>query len=181
MSVRLVLLATVLLAPLAAAHDGPPYPILVDGSVGGRTLSVWADPDVGEGTFYLYLPDEEDAPQPELSVRIHVRPLDGGPGETTVDAARAPAGRPYQRTALVDFPRRGTWSVRVALESPAGEDGVALDVEVTPPGFGKLDLLWFTAPFLLLGFVWLKVFLRRRSHERGAGDPSRDRSVPHAS
>lgn len=168
MRLELVPLATAVLAPLALAHDGPPFPILVDEEIGGRTLSVWADPDVGQGTFYLYLPDEADALEPSVSIRLEARPLDGSSYETSSVAESAAAGQPYQRIALLDFPHQGTWSVRIVLESPDGQDVVSTDLEVTPTGFGKLDLLWSSAPFLLLGFVWLKAFLRRRSLENVA-------------
>ena len=40
-------------APPALAHQGPPYPILVDRVMGPGVVSVWADPDVGTGTFYI--------------------------------------------------------------------------------------------------------------------------------
>ena len=48
MRLLLAALAAALATSTAAAHDGPPYPILVDEALDGWTLSVWADPDVGE-------------------------------------------------------------------------------------------------------------------------------------
>ena len=47
--VRLALAAWLLSAgPMRAlAHEGPPYPIIVNKSAGPCVLSVWADPDVG--------------------------------------------------------------------------------------------------------------------------------------
>ncbi|HEX2163472.1 MAG TPA: hypothetical protein VHM02_05945, partial [Thermoanaerobaculia bacterium] len=45
--------AAVLAALPAAAHEGPPYPIVVDRPAGPVLLSVWADPDVGTGTFHV--------------------------------------------------------------------------------------------------------------------------------
>jgi len=139
--------ALALLAGAAAAHDGPPYPILVDGSCAGRALTVWADPDVGVGTFYLYFPEEEQGLDPDVRVSVTVQPQDGRLPEVSVPAEPADAGRPYQRIALAEFDARGWWKVRFVVESPAGADAVELDVEVTPPGLGRIDLLWFGDDF----------------------------------
>jgi hypothetical protein len=162
---RLAALWILALTSPAPAHDGPPYPILVDEEIGTRTFSVWADPDVGEGTFYLYLPFEEAAPDPTVAIRLHARPLDESLAETTTDTEHAAPGRPYQRIAVVNFPHQGLWRVRFSMESAVGSGEAATDVEVTPPGLGKIDLIWFSAPFFLLGFLWLKAFLHRRSRE----------------
>src|SRR5215510_7571836 len=35
-----------------SAHEGPPYPIMVDKMIGPCLVSVWADPDVGIGTYF---------------------------------------------------------------------------------------------------------------------------------
>src|SRR5688572_12373430 len=62
----------------ALAHEGPPYPIIVDKAAGPCMLSVWADPDVGTGTFFIILePHEGGAIPPDIKVEIAVRPLSG--------------------------------------------------------------------------------------------------------
>lgn len=157
--------AIVLLATPALAHDGPPFPILVDQEVAGRTLSVWADPDVGVGTFYIYIPEEEDAPDPSLSLVVHARPLDGAFEERSSTTERADSDRPYQRVVKVDFPDRGMWNVRFVLEAPEGKGELATDVDVTPPGLGKFTIFWYLSPFVLFGFVWLKALFGRRSRD----------------
>ena len=53
---RTLLPAAVLLLACGArvrAHEGPPYPILVDKTLGPCVVSVWSDPDVGTGTFFF--------------------------------------------------------------------------------------------------------------------------------
>ena len=155
------------------AHDGPPYPILVDERVAARTLSVWADPDVGEGTFYLYVEDANARPMPASAVRICVQPSDGRLPEACEAAEPAPEGAPYQHMALVPFDRRGPWRVRFLIDSPEGSGEVATEVEVTPPGLGKIDLLWFVLPFLVFGLIWAKAFLARRE-----GPPGRSGQAP---
>lgn len=166
---KLAPIVLVLLAPLARAHDGPPFPVLVDRDVGSRRLSVWADPDVGEGTFYLYLPGEEAAPEPGVSIRLEAHPLDGGTESSVGSAERAPPDQPYQRLARLAFPRRGPWAVRIVIDSPAGASEVSIEVDVTPTGLGKLDLVWFSMPFVLVAFLWVQALRRRRA---GDGSPA---------
>ena len=49
----LLALLLLLIPATARAHDGPPFPILVDQKVGPCMISVWTDPDVGTGTFFV--------------------------------------------------------------------------------------------------------------------------------
>lgn len=148
------------------AHDGPPYPIIVDQPFGGRTLSVWADPDVGVATFYLYLPEEADGPFDDARVTASVQPSDGRLKEAEHVAERAESGRPYQRIVHADFDARGPWRIRFSIESATTPNEISSEIEVTPPGIGRLDLLWFLTPFLLIAFLWGKAVLQRRSYER---------------
>jgi len=147
------------------AHDGPPYPILVDEPLAGLTLSIWADPDVGIGTFYFYLDPLRDSEEP-TDVRIAVRPADGQLEEAFFDAEPAPKRAPYQMVGEVDFAFRGPWEVRFLLDGPRGRGERALEVDVTPPGLGRIDLLWFLSPFLALAFLWVRVVLKKREHSR---------------
>jgi hypothetical protein len=41
-------------------------------------------------------------------------------------------------------------------------------VEATPPGYGRWDLLLYLFPFLGVGFLWLKAFLRGRRRNKAA-------------
>ncbi len=169
-------LGVLLLASNAAAHDGPPYPILVDETLAGRTISVWADPDVGIGTFYIYV-TPPPAPGEATGMQVAVRPLAGRPNANTVvpenapetshEVRVAPDDQPYAFIAEVPFAHRGDWSVRFVADSDAANpDELALIIDVTPPGLGRLDLLWFLSPFLAVGFVWIRVASRRREMSR---------------
>ncbi len=151
-----------LLARPAAAHDGPPYPILVDEPILGAKLSVWADPDVGVGTFYLYFEDAEDGFSPP-PIRVGVRPLDEQREERSFEAAVPGEKAPYGRIAEVEFDHRGPWRVRFLLDETPGQRELALDVDVTPPGLGAFNLIWFLSPFLAVGLLWAKVVLSKRS------------------
>lgn len=167
---RQALLTTLVLAVLAArsaAHDGPPYPIIVDQPFGDRTLSVWADPDVGIGTFYVYIPEEADGPlDDDPRITATVQPSDGRLEEAEHVAERADSGRPYQRIIHADFDKRGFWQVRFSIDNATTPNEISSEINVTPPGIGRLDLLWFLTPFLLIAFLWGKAVLQRRSYER---------------
>jgi hypothetical protein len=166
----LLLTAGLLLAVTAPvfAHEGPPYPILVDKSLGPCVLSVWSDPDVGTGTFFFIL---EPAPGGQLPDDIHieigVRPTSGRLPEAVYAAAREDQGGRVQFKALVPFDAEERWRVRVSLRSAQGGGEATTDVEVTPPGYGRWDLLIYLLPFAAVGALWLRAIIK------GRGRPSR--------
>ena len=88
----LVALSTGIVAGDCLAHQGPPYPLLVDRTVGPWIVSVWADPDVGVGTFFVMLdPAPGVAPPGETGVEVRVQPSSGRLPEA---GQLAPAGIP---------------------------------------------------------------------------------------
>jgi hypothetical protein len=149
-------------AARAGAHEGPPYPVLVDKNLGPSVASVWADPDVGTGTFFVILePRQGDTLPEEVRIDIVVRPADGRLPEAAHAAEREGVRGRVQYRAEVPFDAEGPWRVRVLLRSPRGGGEVAADVEVTPPGLGRWDLLVYLFPFLLVGALWLRAVTRR--------------------
>jgi hypothetical protein len=51
---RCSLVCLLMLAAVPArAHEGPPFPIVVDQRRGNHLVSIWADPDVGTGLVYV--------------------------------------------------------------------------------------------------------------------------------
>ena len=169
----LLLAAGLLLAVSSgvAAHEGPPYPIIVDKTLGPCVLSVWSDPDVGTGTFFFIL---EPAPGGRLPDDVHidigVRPVSGRLPEAVYAAEREDQGGRVQFKALVPFDAEERWRVRVSLRSPQGGGEATTDVEVTPPGYGRWDLLIYLLPFAAVGALWLRAFIKGR----GRGRPSRE-------
>jgi len=169
------LLALALCTATAAAHDGPPYPIFVDEPLGGWTVSVWTDPDVGTGTFYYYLEPPPGA-DPD-SVRIEVSAFPSDDPTARVEGLSVPAepGEPFQQFGTLDFHHRETWPTHFVLratDDPARVLGeLGWDLEVTPPGLGTVDILWFAFPFLALGAIWLRALLAQLAHDR-AQQPS---------
>jgi hypothetical protein len=152
-----------LLAPPAAAHEGPPYPILVDRPAGPYVVSVWADPDVGIGTFYVMLDAPAGGTAPEATrVEVAVQPESGRLPEARHPATRQRTRQRVQYLAEVPFDAEERWRVRILLQSPGGGGELATAVAVTPPGLGPFDLLLYLSPFLAVGFLWLRAVLFRR-------------------
>jgi hypothetical protein len=158
------------------AHEGPPYPILVDKLIGPCIVSVWADPDVGIGTFFVILePDQQGTIPEDIMVELGVRPSSGRLAEARYKAERESLRGRVQFKAEVPFDAQERWQTRILLNSSRGGGETTVEVEVTPPGYGRWDLLLYLFPFLALGFLWLKAFLRGRNRKKAlpikSGDP----------
>jgi hypothetical protein len=150
-----------------SAHEGPPYPILVDQVVGPCIVSVWADPDVGVGSFFIILEPDQSGKIPEdITVEIGVRPISGRLAEARYLAERESVRSRVQFKAEIPFDAQERWQTRIFLKSSEGSGEAAVEVEVTPPGYGRWDLLLYLFPFLAVGFLWLKAFLRGRSRKK---------------
>jgi hypothetical protein len=164
MTRRLALAALVwlALAPAASAHEGPPYAMVVDRPVGPFVVSVWGDPDVGTGTFFVTIEAPGGAVPDDLSVEVAVRPASGRLAEASYAAAREPLSGVVQYKAEVAFDAQELWHIRVAVRSAAGGGDVETDAEVTPPGLGRWDLLLYFLPFLAVGVLWVRAALRKR-------------------
>lgn len=163
---RLLLLAFFLtLAALpAAAHQGPPFPIITDQPVGPYIASVWTDPDIGTGTFFVVLEAPEGKSLPaRTAVRIGVQPVSGRLREAVYTAESQPVRSGARYFAAIPLDKGEMWRVRVSLDSPQGGGVLTAKVEATPDGtIGPIGLVWYAFPFLAVGFLWLKAALRRR-------------------
>jgi hypothetical protein len=170
---RSLLLTTGLLLAVSApvfAHEGPPYPIIVDKTTGPCVLSVWSDPDVGTGTFIFIVEPVPGGKVPDdVRISIGVRPTSGRLPEAVYTAGREDQGGRVQFKALVPFDAEELWRVRVQLQSAQGGGEATTDVEVTPPGYGRWDLLIYLLPFAAVGVLWLRAITKGR----GRGRPAR--------
>jgi len=162
--------AAMFLAPAAArAHNGPPFPIIVDQQVGPCVISVWADPNVGTGTFFVIVNAAPGGSIPgDLSVKIGVQPTSGRLAEAVFAADREHPNDQTQYKALIPFDAQEFWRVRISLESAQGNGETTATVEVTPPGYGRWDMLIYLAPFLAIGFLWLAAVVRKTRASRSA-------------
>lgn len=162
-------LVSALLSPQAPAHahEGPPFPIIVDERVGSYVVSVWTDPDIGTGTFFVVLEPLQGERLPQgTAVRIGVRPVSGRLNEMVYEAEPQPVSYGERHYAEVGFDRGEMWRIRVQLSGPAGGGELFAEVEATPDGtIGPVGLLLYALPFVAVGFLWLKAVMRRRSAE----------------
>jgi len=161
-----LLLPFLLLGSLpAGAHQGPPFPILVDKPVGPYVASVWTDPDIGTGTFFVVL----DAPKghklpAKTSVRIGVQPVSKRLPEVFYDGEPQRVDEGARYLAKVRFDKGEMWRTRIVIGGSEGGGELAAEVEATPDGIlGPLGSLVYALPFLAVGFLWIKAVLRRRA------------------
>ena len=153
----------------AAAHYGPPFPILVDRPAGPYVVSVWADPNIGTGTFFVLL----DAPKGKrlparTRVRVGVRPVSGRLPEVLYETEAQPVRYGARYFTSVQFDQGGMWHVRCLVDGSEGGGELTADVEATPAGIlGPLGSLIYLVPFLGVGGLWLKAVLYRRNAGKG--------------
>jgi len=163
-----IALALALTMPLSASgHDGPPFPIVVDEPLDGARVSVWTDPDIGLGTFFVVLEPGDAAILPDLeSVTVAVRPESKRLPEVAFKAApqRVRYGARYY--AEVPFDQGEWWTVRIVIVTSTGSRELISRVEATPDGtIGPIGLVVYLLPFLTVGILWLRGFLIHRRRE----------------
>lgn len=146
------------------AHEGPPYPIHVDQPVGPWIVSVWTDPDIGIGTFFVVLQAPgDDALVTPSSVRIAVRPVSGRLPEAVYEAEPQRVRRGARYMAEAEFDRGEWWDVRVVLEGPEGGGELVSRVEATPDGsIGPIGLVIYALPFVAIAALWWRAATVRR-------------------
>lgn len=175
MTRRVVALVVIgaLLPHVLLAHRGPPYPIIVDRQVGPYLVSVWTDPDIGTGKFYIVLeaPEGQQFVQPS-AIRVAVEPKSGRRPEAEYDAEpqRAKTGARYY--AEVEFDEGEWWAVRVTIDGPAGGGQLNSEVLATPAGdIGPFGLLVYSLPFVLIAALWWRATVVRRRMTAEAAEP----------
>ncbi len=147
----------------AYAHNGPPFPIIENRRVGPVVVSVWTNPDVGTGSFFVIVDAAPGGTIPaDLKVDVAVQPLSGRLPEKHYSAWREQLRGQVEYKALVPFDAQEMWRVRVTLASSAGGGETEAKVEVTPPGLGRWDMLLYLLPFLGVGFLWFKAVRSKR-------------------
>jgi len=148
----------------ALAHQGPPFPILESQRAGPYAVSVWTDPDVGTGTFFVVLEPPKGRSLPTRTrVRIGLQPVSKRLAEVLYEAEpqKVSYGARYFTSAPLDKEER--WRVRVLLDGSEGGGELTAEVEATPDGtIGPIAMALYLMPFLAVGFLWLKAVLRRR-------------------
>jgi hypothetical protein len=179
---RAFVVALVLVAVPAAlgAHSGPPFPIVTDAVRGPYTISIWTDPDATDdgspgGQFWVVLGLAKEARVPtDTRVTVSARPV-GSPdqyGRRSPRAATAAVAAPIRddtgnQFASLVMDHEGPYEVQVEIDGPLGGAVIDSRVDATydlrPPPY---MLARYLIPFLLAGFLWTRLLLRRRTLPR---------------
>jgi len=163
LSAGLLFALSLLLPKPASAHNGPPFPIIENKKVGPCIVALWTHPDVGTGNFYVFVEPVPGSTVPgDLKIEIGVQPVTGRLAEVRYAAERVKSHGPLQYNAQAEFDRQELWRVRLVVKSSQGDGEATTQVEVTPPGFGRWDLLLYLLPFLLVAFLWFRGISRTR-------------------
>jgi len=147
----------------ARAHEGPPFPIIVDQIAGPYVVSVWSDPDIGTGTFFVVLEPGDGTLAVVRNVRIGVRPISGRLDEVIYEAEPQSVRYGARYYTEVEFDQGEMWSVRIIIEGEDGGGELLAEVEATPDGtIGPIGLILYLLPFLAVGYLWIKAALRKK-------------------
>jgi hypothetical protein len=161
--VALLAMLLLMMATPASAHNGPPFPIVENRKVGPCIVALWTHPDVGTGAFYVFVePAPGESVPDDLKIKIGVQPVTGRLPEKFYEAERVKSHGQVQYNAQADFDRQELWRVHLVIKSSQGGGEATAQVEVTPPGFGRWDLLLYLLPFLLVALLWLRGISRTR-------------------
>lgn len=164
--------ATLLLlcgSAFALAHIGPPYPIMENRKIGAMTITVWSNPDVGNGSFFVIVDPPKGTSVPsDIKVEVAVQPVSGRLPEKVYGAWREKLRDRVEFKTDVPFDKEETWRIRVLISSSQVNGETDTDVEVTPALLGRWDLLVFLLPFLGIGFLWFKAARTKLARRRRA-------------
>jgi hypothetical protein len=151
------------------AHNGPPFPVVTNRTVGNYLVSLWADPDASDdrdpdGRFWVLInaAAKDAVLPPDTSVKISVWPVDH-PELIRTETATADAHDGSRRTAAFVLDHEGRFGVKATIAGAAGSAELEAVVEAQYDQRPRPFLIAvFALPFVLIGFVWLKLLLRRR-------------------
>lgn len=153
-------------APLFA-HNGPPFPIIENQKMGQCLVSLWTHPDIGVGTFFVFVQAAPGASVPtDLKFNLGIQPESKRLKEVVYAMEREDDHGQIQYKASVDFDRDDFFRVRLTSQDAQATNEIFSRVEATPVGFGRWDLLLYLLPFLAVGFLWFRGISRRRSRIR---------------
>ena len=166
-ALALIFLLDFLLDAPVRAHTGPPFPIVTNRITGSYEVSVWTDPDSTDdgsaaGRFWVTLKPSNGAMLP-ADTRVSVAINPAGRPSRLIARAEPVANDPNHRFAALVMDHEGRFHVRVTIDGPLGPGEVEADVDATydlrPP---PLMIAIYLMPFAAIGFLWLKLLLRRR-------------------
>jgi len=151
----------------ASAHIGPPFPIIENQRVGPVVIALWTHPDIGQSLFYVIVDAIPGGTIPkDLKVRIGVQPDSGRLQEAFYNAGRDETSNQVQYTTYADFDRDEFWRVHLVIESSEGNGEAFSRVEATPTVMGRFGLVFFSLPFIAVGYLWYRGMSKKRERIR---------------
>lgn len=168
----LATLAILAAAPSVRAHSGPPYPIVTDAVRGPYTVSIWTDPDATDdgtpgGQFWIVINPSAKGGllPPDTRATVSVQAVGATHASPLLSSVTAPVrGDVTNQFGAVLMDHEGPYAVHVQVSGPLGQAIIDATVEATydlrPPPY---MLIWYLLPFLLAGFLWTRLLLRRRA------------------
>ena len=151
-----------------AAHDGPPFPIVSNQTVGAYVVSLWTDPDTTDdgsagGQFWLMVEAAAaGTPLPAMTrAAVVMRPLDRDGAERLGRTEPVDGDVSRQFVALV-MDHEGRFGLRVAIDGPLGSAVFEAEVDGTYDARpAPAMLVLYLAPFLVIGGLWIRAMQRR--------------------
>ena len=157
------------LSVVVRGHSGPPFPIVSNRLVGAYDISVWADPDATDdgsaaGQFWVMLrPAAGSGSLPAgTHADVSITALDRRAPVVTGQAHPVNNEVSRQFAALV-MDHEGRFGVGVTVDGPLGHAEVEASVDATydlRPS--PIMMAVYLMPFVLVGFLWVKLLIRRR-------------------
>jgi hypothetical protein len=173
-TVLVVLALVILAAARARAHSGPPYPIVSDRIAGPYKVSIWVDPDATDdgtagGQFWVTIEAADGSALPaDTRARVTIAAADRQATPLSAEAGLQDNAVSRQFVALL-MDHEGPYSVQTTISGARGVATIDAAVDATydlrpPPAMLAIYLL----PFLLVGFLWVKLLLQRRRLKKDA-------------
>ncbi len=148
------------------AHSGPPFPIVTDKTVGAYKVSVWTDPDATDdrsaaGRFWVTLEPAAD------DVVVSIKPTDRGGAERSARAEAVNGDKQREFVALL-LDHEGPYAVHVSIAGARGSAEIDSMIDATYDLRPRpILIILFVMPFVLIGFLWGKLLMKRRTQRRG--------------
>ena len=172
-----VAIAIVVTTGALGAHAGPPFPIVTDAVRGPYQISIWTDPDATDdgspgGQFWIVIAGSTKGALIPAETRASITVRPSAPPSPSPAAALSTRTAPVRGDVTNQFGavvmnHEGRYEVDVDVIGPLGPATVNAMVDATydlrPPPY---MLAWYLAPFLLVGFLWTRLLLRRRQLAR---------------
>jgi hypothetical protein len=100
-------------------------------------------------------------------VQISIWPVERRESVRT-ETANPDEHEPSRRTAAFVIDREGKYGVKATIAGSLGPAEIETSIDAQYDARPRPALIAiFALPFVLIGFVWLKLLLRRRSHKLG--------------